>query len=117
MAIEKKSALTQVNAREFSVHLHKHLYNVGFKKRAPRSIKYIKEIATKQMKCKDVRIDVGLNKALWNNGIRNVPRRIRVRFTRKRADGDNAAKSYILVTHVPVTSFKGLQTTNVDDEE
>ena len=31
-----------------------------------------------------VRIDTKLNKFLWSNGVRNVPRRVRVRLSRKR---------------------------------
>lgn len=31
-----------------------------------------------------MRIDTKLNKFLWSNGVRNVPRRVRVRLSRKR---------------------------------
>ena len=31
-----------------------------------------------------VRIDTKLNKFLWSNGVRNIPRRVRVRLSRKR---------------------------------
>lgn len=49
---------------------------------------------------------------------RNVPFRVRVRLARKRnEDEDSANKLYTLVTYVPVTSFKGLNTVNVDSEE
>ena len=60
----------------------------------------------------DVRVDVGLNKAVWSNGVRNVPRRVRVRLSRKRNEDEEAQeKLYTLVTHVEeVTSFKGLET-------
>merc|ERR1740115_495552 len=36
------------------------------------------------MQTRDVRIDTKLNKAIWAQGVRNVPTRIRVRFSRKR---------------------------------
>jgi len=56
----------------------------------------------------DVRIDTKLNKAVWAKGIRNVPYRIRVKLSRRRnEDEESANKLYTLVTHVPVTSFKG----------
>merc|ERR1719213_1584427 len=69
------------------------------------------------MKTKDVRIDTKLNKAIWAQGVRNVPKRIRVRFSRKRNEDEDAKeKMFTLVQHVPVESFKGLQTEIVRDE-
>uniref|UniRef100_A0A8B9PGF7 Large ribosomal subunit protein eL31 n=1 Tax=Apteryx owenii TaxID=8824 RepID=A0A8B9PGF7_APTOW len=88
----------------------------GFKKRAPRALKEIRKFAMKEMGTPDVRIDTRLNKAVWAKGIRNVPYRIRVRLSRKRnEDEDSPNKLYTLVTYVPVTTFKGLQTVNVDE--
>ncbi|CAO2596539.1 60S ribosomal protein L31 [Lemmus lemmus] len=78
---------------------------MGFKKRAP-----------KEMGTPNVRIDTTLNKDVWTREIRNVPYRIRVRLTRKRnEDEDSPNKLYPLVTYVPVTTFKNLQTVNVDE--
>merc|ERR1719502_462147 len=69
------------------------------------------------MGTKDVRIDTKLNKAVWAQGVRNVPKRIRVRFSRKRNEDEDAKeKMFTLVQHVPVESFKGLQTENVKDD-
>lgn len=49
---------------------------------------------------------------------RNVPYRMRVRLARKRnEDEDSAEKLYTLVTYVPVASFKGLMTVNVDGDQ
>ena len=63
----------------------------------------------------DVRIDTRLNKAAWAKGVRNVPHRIRVRLSRKcNEDEDSPNKLYTLGTYVPVTTFKNLQTVNVD---
>merc|ERR1719215_19949 len=63
------------------------------------------------MLTKDVRIDTKLNKAIWSQGVRNVPKRIRVRFSRKRNEDEDAKeKMFTLVQHVPVESFKDLQT-------
>lgn len=113
-----KSALNEVITREYTVHLHKRLHGIGFKKKAPRAIKEIKKFAEKQMGTPDVRIDTRLNKYLWSKGIRNVPYRVRVRLARRRnEDEDSPNKLYTLVTHVPVGSFKGLQTENVDEAE
>merc|ERR1719469_538146 len=63
------------------------------------------------MQTKDVRVDTKLNKAIWAQGVRNVPKRIRVRFTRKRNEDEDAKeKMFTLCQHVPVGSFKNLQT-------
>lgn len=113
-----KSALHEVITREYTVHLHKRLHGIGFKKRAPRAIKEMKKFAEKQMGTVDVRIDTRLNKFLWSKGIRNVPYRVRVRLSRKRnEDEDSPNKLYTLVTYVNVAALKGLQTENVDDSE
>ncbi|CAL1276177.1 60S ribosomal protein L31 [Argiope bruennichi] len=113
-----KSALSEVVTREYTIHLHKRLHGVGFKKRAPRAIKEIRKFAEKQMGTPDVRVDTRLNKFIWSKGVRNVPYRVRVQLSRRRNDDeDSIHKLYTLVTHVPVTTFKGLQTENVDVSE
>merc|ERR1712098_99515 len=121
-AKDKKSrgikAMNDVVTREYTIHLHKRVHGMGFKKRAPRAIKEIRKFALKMMGTPDVRVDTTLNKAVWSKGIRSVPYRIRVRLARKRnEDEDSANKLYTLVTYVPVVSFKGLSTVNVDAEE
>merc|ERR1719432_217243 len=71
----------------------------------------------KAMSTKDVRIDTKLNKFIWSNGVRNVPKRVRVRLSRKRNEDEEAKeKTFTLVQHVPVESFKNLQTENVKDD-
>jgi len=46
--------------------------------------------------------------SLYCVGCRHVPHRVRVRLARKRnEDEDSPNKLYTLVTHVPVTTFKG----------
>ncbi|XP_072603047.1 large ribosomal subunit protein eL31-like [Vulpes vulpes] len=115
---EKKgrSAINEVVTREYTINIHKHIHGVGFKKRAPRALKEIRKFAMKEMGTPDVHIDTRLNKAVWAKGIRNVPYRIRVRLSRKRnEDEDSPNKLYTLVTYEPVTTFKNLQTVNVDE--
>ncbi|VCW70356.1 unnamed protein product [Gulo gulo] len=57
-----------------------------------------------------------LNKAVWVKGIRNIPYHIRVRLSRNHnEDEDSPNKLYTLVTYVSVTSFKNLQTVNIDE--
>lgn len=105
---EKRATVAEVITRETTIHLHKYVHGRQFKKRAPSAIKAIKISAEKMMGTRDVRIDPKLNKALWARGIKNVPRRIRVRFARKRNDDEEAKhKLYTLVSFVPVASFSG----------
>ncbi|XP_062071172.1 large ribosomal subunit protein eL31-like [Lepus europaeus] len=111
-----RSAINEVVTREYTINIHKRIHGVGFKKRAPRALKEIRKFAMKEMGTPDVRIDTRLNKPVWAKGISNVPYRIRVRLSRKRnEDEDSPNKLYTLVTYVPVTTFKNLQTVNVDE--
>lgn len=101
---------------ECTVHIHKYVKGVQFKKRAPKALKALREFASKEMRTKDVRIDESVNKFLWSQGIRNPPHRIRVRLSRKRCDDPDKVHAYTLVEYVPVASFKGLQTVPVEPE-
>lgn len=103
--------------RDYTIHVAKMTHKVAFKKRAPVAIRKIKAFVEKVMQTKDVRIDADLNKFLWSKGVRNVPNRVRVRLSRRRnKDEDSSEKLYTLVQHVPVESFKGLNTEVVADE-
>lgn len=113
----KRPTVADVVTRETTIHLHKYVHGRAFKKRAPTAIKAIRNSAQKLMGTSDVRIDPSLNKAVWGCGIRNVPHRLRVRFSRRRNDDEDAKeKLYTVVSHVRVVSFKGLQTETVDEE-
>ena len=58
-----------------------------------------------------MRIDNSLNRAVWLNGIRNIPRRIRIRVTRRRNEDEDAKeKFYSLVQHLEIESWHGLRT-------
>ncbi|OMH83148.1 60S ribosomal protein L31 [Zancudomyces culisetae] len=112
----KRSALAEVVTRDYTVHVHKHVHGSSFKKRAPKAIKAIRAFAQKAMGTKDVRIDSQLNKAVWARGVKHVDHRIRVRLSRRRNDDANAKeKLYTFVSHVPVDTFKGLETQVVDE--
>lgn len=63
MAKDKRQ---EVCTREYTINLGKRLHGITFKKKAPRAVKEIKKFAQKQMKTKDVRVDVKLNKAVWS---------------------------------------------------
>merc|ERR1712037_68306 len=102
-------------SRDYTIHLAKRVHKITFKKKAPRAIKEIKKFAFKAMGTKDVRIDAKLNKYIWSQGIRNPPVRVRVRLSRKRNEDEEAEeKLYTLAQLVEVSSFKGLQTENVE---
>ncbi|XP_052795325.1 60S ribosomal protein L31-like [Mya arenaria] len=112
-----KSTINEVITKECTINLHKRVFGIGFKKRAPRAINEIRRFAEKMMGTNDVRIEARLNKHIWSKGIRSVPYRVRVRLARKRnEDEDSVHRLYTLVTYVPCTSFKGSHTLNVDND-
>ena len=101
----------QPACRDYTLNMHKMLHGIQFKKRAPRAIRDIRRFAQKEMFTQDVRVDTSLNRFIWVNGIRNVPRKIRVRITRKRNEDEDAKhKFYSLVQHLPVDDFANLKT-------
>jgi len=107
---------SDIVTRDVTIHMSKRLYGVTFKNRAPRAIREIKDFAKKHMKTSDVRVDVNLNKFIWSAGIKNVPKRLRVRLSRKRNEDEDAKeKLYTLVSHVETTNnAKGLETVIVE---
>ncbi|CAI2383179.1 unnamed protein product [Moneuplotes crassus] len=106
-----RKELTEAS-RDYTIHLAKRVHKIAFKKRAPRAIREIVKFAEKEMRTGDVRVDTALNRYIWSNGVRNIPRRVRVRFVRQKNNDDQKSKFYTLVQHVPVDSFKELQTEN-----
>merc|ERR1739841_36912 len=115
---KKSTPLNEVVTREYTINLHKRIHGMQFKKRAPRAIREIKKFAEAMMGTPDVRVDVGLNKFVWSKGVRNVPRRARVRLSRRHNDDeDSTNKLYTLVTVVNVDNFKGLQTATVESDD
>ena len=113
-----RSKANELVTREFTINLHKRIHGISFKRRAKRAISEIKKFATKQMSTSDVRIHPDLNKFIWSRGIRNVPRRVRVRISRKRNEDEEAQDElYSLVTFVECASFKNIGTKVVDEEE
>uniref|UniRef100_A0A6U2PPT8 60S ribosomal protein L31 n=1 Tax=Leptocylindrus danicus TaxID=163516 RepID=A0A6U2PPT8_9STRA len=114
MSTERKPRVDLIT-RDYTIHLAKLVHKATFKKKSPRAIKKLKEFAEKAMGTKDVRIDTKLNKHIWSRGIRNPPKRIRVRLSRRRNEDDDGEGSlYTLAQLVEVDSFKGLQTETVD---
>ncbi|XP_060229303.1 large ribosomal subunit protein eL31-like, partial [Meriones unguiculatus] len=109
-------AVNEVVTEEYATNIHKHIHGVAFKRRAPGALSEIRKFAMKEMGTPDVRLDTRLSKAVWAKGIRSVPYRIRERLFRKRdEDEDSPNALYTLVTYVPVTTFKDLQSVNSDE--
>ncbi|XP_043836371.1 60S ribosomal protein L31-like [Dromiciops gliroides] len=117
---EKKkghSAINEVVTREYTINIHEWIHGVGFKKQVPQARKETHKFAMKEMRTLNVCIDTRLNKVVWAKGRRNVLYRIQVHLSRKcNEDDDSPNKLYTLVTYVPVTTFKSLQTVNVDEK-
>jgi len=106
--------------REYTIHLHKHCHKMTFKKKAPRAVKVIKDFARKVMGTSTVKIDSALNKHIWSKGIRNIPRRVRVRINRKLNEDEDREEDYItVVTHVDVPANYRASPKRIteDDEE
>merc|ERR1711934_321507 len=89
----------QPACRDYTLNMHKRLQGIQFKKRAPKCIKIMRKFAQKEMFTKDVRIDTELNRHVWMKGIRNVPRKIRVRVSRKRNEDEDAKEKFYCVIH------------------
>lgn len=119
--VEKgKSRRNDVVTREYTINLHRRLHGCTFKKMAPKAVKEIRNFAQKAMGTSDVRLDVKLNKAVWSRGIRSVPRRMRVRISRKRNDEEDAKEelySIVTVAEVPPEGLTGLGTKIIEEED
>ncbi|KAK4153280.1 ribosomal protein L31e-domain-containing protein [Chaetomidium leptoderma] len=111
-----RSAIADVVAREYTIHMHKRLHGVTFKNRAPQAIKEIKKFATLAMNTSDVRVDPQLNKKVWEQGVKGVGYRLRIRISRRRNDEEGAKeKLYSYVQAVNVKNPKGLHTVVVEE--
>nr|XP_035150337.1 60S ribosomal protein L31-like [Callithrix jacchus] len=105
-----RSAINELLTGEYTINIHKHIHGVGFKKHASRALKEIQKFARKDMGTPNMDIDTRLTKAVWAKGIRNVPYLIRVWLSGKcNEDEESPNKLYTLVTYVPVTTFKNIQ--------
>jgi ribosomal protein L31E len=77
-----RSAIQDVVTREYTIHLHKLVHGRSFKKRAPWAVKSVIAFAQKAMGTRDVRIDTKLNEAIWRQGVKSVPHRMRIKLER-----------------------------------
>ena len=120
---EKRKTLDDKVAREFTINIHKRIHGRKYTQRAAYAIKAIQEFVTQQMGTTENKIDAELNKAVWRQGIRKAPFRLRILCERKRkeTDGEGSDEKQLMtiVKYVPVNSFKGLtsKTVALADEE
>ena len=113
--VGEKKALVPAS-RDYTVNLHKLCHKTQFKKKAPKALSEIRKFALANMKTDDVRIDSEVNSFVWSQGIRNIPRRVRVRMQRKKNEGEDAGnKFYTEVKLIHVDTFKGLTTEKSKD--
>eukprot|EP01083_Nonionella_stella_P145011 453612_1 len=105
-----KRGMNDVVSVEATINLHKLMHGRTFKHRAPTAVKKVKKFGERMMGTSDVRVDVKLNKYLWQQGIKGVPRRVRIRLDRKRNEDEDAKeKLYTVVSWVPCENFNTLE--------
>jgi large subunit ribosomal protein L31e len=114
---ERKGRREDNTAVETTIHLSKLIKGRKFASKAPMAVKKIRAFVQKIMKTKDNRIDGSLNTFIWHQGVKGVPKRVRVRIERMVAENtDGASKRkrlYSVISHVPVSTYKGLTTKTV----
>ncbi|KAB1277313.1 60S ribosomal protein L31 [Camelus dromedarius] len=104
------SAIAEVETKEYTANNHKRTQGVGFKKGAPQALKEIWKFAMREIGAPDVCSDTSFNKAAEAKGIRNVPHCVGVWLSRKHNEDEGSPnKLCTLVTYVPVTTFRNLQ--------
>ncbi len=65
----------------------------------------------------EVRVSKEVNEYVWHRGIRNIPRRVRVRLVRKKNESEEGQEQfYTEVKLIKVRSFKNLVTENTTDK-
>ena len=99
----------QTPARRFRIH--------ETKLRAPESETGREaDIVAATQGTSDVRLDPQLNKKVWEQGVKGVPYRLRIRISRRRNDEEGAKeKLYSYVQAVNVKNPKGLHTVVVEE--
>ncbi|MEK6896960.1 MAG: 50S ribosomal protein L31e, partial [Nanoarchaeota archaeon] len=87
---ETSSKLGQNKEREFIIPLRRKFIKTAEYRRAPKSIRAIKEFLVRHMKLYDrdlkkIKVDKYLNEFIWRRGIKNPPSKIKVKAV---ADGE-----------------------------
>lgn len=104
---EERKGLSET-AIDTTINIHKLAHRTQFKRKAPKALTSLRNLVAKMMKTTDVRIDPKLNQFIWNQGIRSLPRRVRVRISRKRTEDEGKGSEwYSLVQHINTEDFSG----------
>ncbi len=77
----KATPPSQLEERVYTVPLSRTRY-APYYKRSTKAIRLIRAFFTRHMKAEKVLITKDLNEAIWINGIRNPPRKVKVRATK-----------------------------------
>jgi large subunit ribosomal protein L31e len=77
----KPAAPEHLEERFYTVPLGKTRY-APYYRRSTRAIRLLRSFFTRHMKAERVIITKDLNEQIWTNGIRNPPRRVKVRATK-----------------------------------
>lgn len=115
---ERKKGHRTINeavTRDYTINIHKHIHEWDSRSVTLKHSK-VQKFAMKEMGTPDTLVDSKVHKAIWAKGISNAPYHIWVWLSRKcNEDKNSTNKFYTLVTYVPVTTFKNLQTVNVEE--
>lgn len=102
------SNIKQNKSVEMTINLKKLARRASWKYKAPKSIKYIKSLVSKQFRSTDdVLIAPDVNKFIWSNGRTNLPCKVRVKVERTPSP-TNPEKSIFKISRVVVNTYKGL---------
>jgi large subunit ribosomal protein L31e len=86
----KAAPSAKLEERMYTVPLSRTRY-APYYKRSAKAIRLIRAFFTRHMKAERVIITKDLNEAIWANGIRNPPRKVKVRATK---DGEGIVTLY-----------------------
>ncbi|KAI5180232.1 large subunit ribosomal protein L31e [Nematocida sp. AWRm80] len=93
----------------FTVNLWRLVKNCSQVRWADCAVRNLKKEVQKQYgPGLQVKMDMGLNKAIWIRGKKKLPPKIRVEVSRRPSSTDGS-KTELYLRHVAVANFKGLQ--------
>ncbi|RLG61163.1 50S ribosomal protein L31e [Candidatus Geothermarchaeota archaeon] len=90
---EQESAEEVIEEREYVVPIKKLMRGSKGYLRAKKAAKVLREFISRHMHTENVKLMEEVNRKIWERGIRNPPRRIKVRVIRTR---DNVVKVYLI---------------------
>ncbi len=88
---EEEEEVQIVEERIYTVPLQKVIYKPKYM-RAEKAIRILRQFITRHMKPEEIIIDPKVNEAIWARGIKNPPRRIKIRATK---DSEGVVRVYL----------------------